>query len=245
MLDDPDSGAINACKEWDDLFQQARDWAEQVVYVDEHSDYWESLRAVPGVLAGPAEPGEAALTADDRSEIARRTGEIKSQARENPELTAEQIRGIQQKLDDLVGASGRVGKKNWLIVLYGAAFGMIANDLAPPHVVRGIITTVISGLRHIFGVGGAHLLCCRRHKRCGLSVSKCDSRRSSVSVSGGAPPAGCGQSLRSTIRTSSTRELMASLVNTFLRCPLTVWGEMKSRAATSRLVSPSATSSPG
>jgi hypothetical protein len=39
-------------------------------------------------------------------------------------------------------------------MLYGTAFGLIANDAVPPHVVQGIITTVITGLGHVFGLGG-------------------------------------------------------------------------------------------
>lgn len=38
------------------------------------------------------------------------------------------------------------------IRFYG--FGLIANDLIPPHFLHGIITTVITCLGHIFGLGG-------------------------------------------------------------------------------------------
>jgi hypothetical protein len=36
-------------------------------------------------------------------------------------------------------ASERVGKKDWLTVLYGAVFGMIVNDIDPPHAVQGLL----------------------------------------------------------------------------------------------------------
>jgi len=32
------------------------------------------------------------------------------------DLTAGQISGIEQRLDDLVGASNRVGRKDWLVM---------------------------------------------------------------------------------------------------------------------------------
>jgi len=63
-----------------------------------------------------------------------------------------QITSIADKLDDLVDATRRIGKKAWRMMLYGAAFGMIVNDMVPPHVLQGIITSVITGLGHIFGL---------------------------------------------------------------------------------------------
>jgi hypothetical protein len=86
--------------------------------------------------------------------IARRIEEIKEQFRESPELTAGQIAGIGQKLDELKEASTRVGRKDWVVMLYGAAFGMIVNDTVPAHVVQSVITSVIGGLGHLFGIGG-------------------------------------------------------------------------------------------
>jgi len=79
---------------------------------------------------------------------------IKAQASKMPELTAEQVEGIEQKLDVLTEASERVGRKDWLVMVYGAAFGMIANDSVPAHLVQNIIAMTIHGLGHIFGLGG-------------------------------------------------------------------------------------------
>jgi hypothetical protein len=94
------------------------------------------------------------FTAAEQAEIATRIEEIKKETRQNPELTAEQISGIERKLDDLKEASDRVGREDWLTILYGTAFGMIVTDLVPPHIVQGTIATVIAGLGHIFGLGG-------------------------------------------------------------------------------------------
>ena len=54
----------------------------------------------------------------------------------------------------MVDASKRVGRKGWITMRFGAAFGMIVYDTVPPHVVQGIITSVVTGLGHIFGIGG-------------------------------------------------------------------------------------------
>ena len=125
--------------------------------MEETPDRWAALLEglkFQAALADRDDVPDQAFTADEQAVISQRIEEIKLRARENPELTAKQISGIEEKLDDLVAASGRVGKKDWRVMLYGYAFGMIANDIVPPDVVQGIITSVITGLGHIFGLGG-------------------------------------------------------------------------------------------
>jgi hypothetical protein len=129
-------------------------WTGELQYVTEIVDLWAQLERSRDLLAlDQGDISNVSFTAAEQAEISYRAKEIKQHARETPELTTEQISGIEQKLDDLVEASQRVGKKDWLTMLYGAAFGMIVNDLVPPHVVQGIITMTISGLGHILGLG--------------------------------------------------------------------------------------------
>lgn len=146
---------------WEEVVSEIEAWARSVPIwtaaaadYDEIPDLWAAMS--PGELPAAAEDAtdNTPFTAAERAQIATRIGEVKRQARENPGLTAGQVAGIEQKLDDLVEASQRVGRKDWRVILYGMAFGMIVNDLVPPHVVQGIITTVISGLGHILGLGG-------------------------------------------------------------------------------------------
>jgi hypothetical protein len=141
---------------WDELLTAITKWADEVRYVAETPDLWADLNSRPMMLAAAQAEGasNAPFTAEEQAEIAARIGAIKRQARERPELAAGQASGIEQKLDELVQASGRVGRKDWITLLYGAAFGLIVNDAVPPHIVQGIINSVITGLGHIFGLGG-------------------------------------------------------------------------------------------
>jgi len=127
------------------------EWASQA----SARDIWSELAGIHGIAESNRRKGleNNSFTAAERRAISRRIEEIKEQARQAPELTAEQISGMEQKLDDLVEASKRVGRKDWLTMLYGAAFGMIVNDAVPAHIVQGVITMAIHGLGHLFGLG--------------------------------------------------------------------------------------------
>jgi hypothetical protein len=141
---------------WDELLGIITKWAREIVDFEQIPDLWVVAKTNRALLARiqAAHPVNDLFSANERAEIANRVGQIKQQARKNPELTAEQVSGIEQKLDDLKEASERVGRKDWLTMLYGAAFGLIVNDTVPPHVVQSIITSVVSGLGHLFGLGG-------------------------------------------------------------------------------------------
>ncbi len=82
------------------------------------------------------------------------TLEITDYVRKNAELTAGQMAGIEDRLADLGEAAKRVGRKDWLTMLYGAAFAMIVNDLVPTDVVQHILSMAATGLAHLIGIGG-------------------------------------------------------------------------------------------
>jgi hypothetical protein len=141
---------------WEKLQEVIPPWAREARYIAEHPDLWQKAKQERKILSAAQQDqvSSAPFTAAEQEEIASRIEEIKAQARKNPELTAEQISGIEMRLDDLKEASERVGKKDWLVMMYGAAFGLFVNDLVPQHVVQSIITMTITGLGHIFGTGG-------------------------------------------------------------------------------------------
>jgi tetrahydromethanopterin S-methyltransferase subunit G len=152
--DGPSSDPGDSYRQWTEVLRLLNHWAGEVKYITENVDLWAELQGSRDLLIlDQGDIPNASFTRAEQAAISRRVEEIKQQARENPELTARQISGIEQKLDDIVKAGERVGRKDWLTMLYGAAFGMIVNDTVPAHVVQGIITSVISGLGHIFGLG--------------------------------------------------------------------------------------------
>ena len=126
-------GPINY-DQWASVLAGARDWAHEVSTSPIARIIWAELRKSREILATTEDEDadNSRFTADQHAQIAARIEDIKQQTREMPELTAEQIVGIEQKLDELVRASKRVGRKDWIVMLQGTAYGMLVTDAVPP-----------------------------------------------------------------------------------------------------------------
>ncbi|HEY1919321.1 MAG TPA: hypothetical protein VGH27_27440 [Streptosporangiaceae bacterium] len=141
---------------WDNVLQHIAQWAEGVVYVAETPDLWAELQQVPEVLAAAqtAEASNTPFTATELTEISGRLDEIKSLVRERFDLTSEQLYAIDQRLDEVKEASGRLGRKDWLMVFYGSLVSVFVTDAVPPSVIQTILSVVVHGIAHLFGIGG-------------------------------------------------------------------------------------------
>jgi hypothetical protein len=141
---------------WDKVLQHVEHWAREVEYVSKTPDFWEELRRPPEILAAVqrGEVSNAPFTPDEQAEISHRLDGIKQLVREKFELTEQQLAAIDQRLDDAKEACGRLGRKDWLMVFYGAVMSTFMTDEIPPHVIQTIVTTVVHGIGHLFGVGG-------------------------------------------------------------------------------------------
>jgi hypothetical protein len=137
---------------WPGTLTEIEMWATAVREWEETPDLWALARS-PELAVLENSTDNEPFTSEQRAEIAARIDDVKAQVRETFGLEAGQLESIDQKLDDLVDASTRVGPKDWRVMLYGAAFGMIANDLVPPGVVQSILGMVVHGLAHILGLG--------------------------------------------------------------------------------------------
>jgi hypothetical protein len=158
VIDGPGQNDIGlTTKNWTNMLGQLRYWAEEVKYNAENPDLWAELRLLPKVLtaAQEADASNEPFTADEQAEIANRLDEVKQLVRQQFELTDDQLAAIDVKMDDLKEASKRLGRKTWVYTFYGAVMSTFMTDEIPPHVIQTIVTTVLHGIGHLFGIGGA------------------------------------------------------------------------------------------
>jgi hypothetical protein len=144
------------CRTWHDVLQQIDRWCAEVEYVTETPDWWAELQQVPDVMtaAQSADASNAPFTAEERDEIGSRLDEIKDLLQEQFDLTNDQLAALEQRMDDAGEASERLGRKDWVMLFYGAVISTGMTDGVPPHVIQTVLSAVIHGIGHIFGLGG-------------------------------------------------------------------------------------------
>jgi hypothetical protein len=144
------------CEHWADVLVQFGQWADEVRYIADTPDLWEELKRAPEILAATqaADASNAPFTADEQEEIGRRLDETKQLVRQQLELTGDQLAAVDQKLDELKEASKRLGRKDWATILIGGLVSTGMTDAVPPSVIQTVLSTVLHGLAHLFGIGG-------------------------------------------------------------------------------------------
>lgn len=136
---------------WRDVLDEAEDWAREVGYVATTPDRWEEVRRLPRMLADEADDSNAPFTADEQATIALQLAEIRQLLRQQPDLTSEQLASIEQRLDHAEQASTRLGRKDWLLILYGGLVSMVMANAVPSAVIQSVMVTVAHGIGHLFG----------------------------------------------------------------------------------------------
>ena len=101
-----------------------------------------------------ADASNAPFTPDEQAEISNRLDEVKQLVREKFELTDEQLAAIDQRLDDAEEAARHSDRKTWLYTFYGAVMSTFMTDEIPPQVIQTVVSTVLHGIAHLFGIGG-------------------------------------------------------------------------------------------
>ena len=112
--------------DWADVLPHIEHWASDVKSYTEMDaqipDLWAELRRDADFLSDVQyEEGEnTPFDADEQAEIARRLREIKENAQQQYSLTAQQMDQLKVRLNEVEEASGRIGRKDWVLMFYGA-----------------------------------------------------------------------------------------------------------------------------
>jgi hypothetical protein len=141
----------------EDMLRHLKKWAADVAEYERVPDLWELGSAADALreVAALEAVNNGRFTADEQTEIAKRLTEIQDYVRDHFELTSGQISSIKEKLGELGEASKHVGRKDWVLMVEGAAVSLIVNAAVPQHVVvQTMLLMIARGLGHLFGLGG-------------------------------------------------------------------------------------------
>lgn len=142
------------CTIWD-ISKSIREWADEVKLIVDMPDRWaESRRSREFITSIQRQySANAPFTQDEQEQIEARVQEIKKQLEQQFELSSEQMTLIDEKLEEAVEASTRMGRKDWLIYSLGTITALIITATVTAGVGEHIFAMVIHGLAHLFTGG--------------------------------------------------------------------------------------------
>jgi hypothetical protein len=133
---------------WETLMPRISAWLEKVKRDLDTPDLWAELRRETQLLGADLSvvTKNTPFTADEQKEIARRLEEAAKHLREAHLLSMAQMQALDEKIDYLIKASSRLGRKDWLIMFMGVIFSFIFSAALASESARTIFTTFLRGI---------------------------------------------------------------------------------------------------
>jgi hypothetical protein len=133
---------------WQTLLPRISRWLEEVKQDLNTPDLWAELQRDAKLLgAGSSMVTEnTPFTADEQREIAERLKSLGEYVSVMHSLSKAQIQTLEEKLDYLIDASTRLGRKDWLIVFIGAILSYVFGAAILPESAHTIFTTFLRGI---------------------------------------------------------------------------------------------------
>jgi hypothetical protein len=141
---------------WEEVVPLVGKWALAAVEgfreYNETPDLWAEFERGRQLFSAPSE--NTLFTEAERELISVQIQQIKVFITNTYELSSDQLLEVNKRLDELAEASGRLGRKDWLMAFTGAVFSLVLSDLIPPQAAQHILMLALHGLGHLFGLGG-------------------------------------------------------------------------------------------
>jgi hypothetical protein len=132
-----------------------------ITYVrrDIEPDLWEQLKAEFPKYGPFSAEANSPFTTLEQEEIRAQLDLVKQLLHEtHPDIRAEELAAIDEKLDYLVGASARMGRIDWRNAVIGALAALVFDRAANPEIVRFLLRSIGAALNHLLGVPPPELL---------------------------------------------------------------------------------------
>jgi hypothetical protein len=142
-------------KDIEELAGFVYDWANEVQQVADTPDYWAEMQDSRDLIIDIQQTGTGNMpfTKDEQRNIEVRLQEITEQLKEQYQLTKEQTEHIDEWRDEVVEASTRMGRKDWLIYLLGTITALTIAATVPSGLGEHAFAMVIHALGHLFTGG--------------------------------------------------------------------------------------------
>ena len=150
--DAPTFGPLDAFS-WQAVLPRIRRWLEDVKRDLETPDLWAELQRQAELFGASSEDviENTPFNQGEQNVIAERLQELAEHASRTYSLTAAQMRVLEAKLDYLVNAARRLGRKDWLNVCAGVILGYILAASLPPEAAHNMFLGLLQAIGHLYG----------------------------------------------------------------------------------------------
>jgi len=139
---------------WQNVMQRLSRWLEDAKRDLDMPDLWAGLQREAKLLgvASNETVANTPFTQDEQKVITAQLGELAASVKHDYSLSEAQAEVLDEKIDLLVEAAGRVGRKDWQLMLGGVILTLLASAVIPPEALHYILTTLVQGIGHLFGI---------------------------------------------------------------------------------------------
>jgi hypothetical protein len=138
---------------WSAVEERFASWLGELKRDLETPDLWAELRQERKMLDVAA--GEAAentpFSPDEQREITKQLREITEYVKQTNALSEDEVQALEERLDYLEEAAGRLGRLDWRTVVAGTLLTAIVGAVLPPEATRDILLMLLRSLAHLFG----------------------------------------------------------------------------------------------
>jgi hypothetical protein len=138
---------------WNNLMVAARRWLNALRAEVDAPDLWAELERERDALLRPTliEAANTPFSGEERVLISAQIRELKEYVAAAYELSADQQRELEARLDYVESASRRMGRFDWWNLFAGALINLVLAAIVPPHAVQAILLMAAHGLAQLFG----------------------------------------------------------------------------------------------
>jgi hypothetical protein len=137
---------------WSAQVQTVPEWLRALRREITEPDLWGELEREQKAVAELQPVENTPFTPEERERIARQLGEVKEYVRKTHELSSNQFRELESRIDYLIEAADRLPRVDWRNALVGVLLSTVVEAILPGNVVRDVIGLTLRGLGQMLGI---------------------------------------------------------------------------------------------
>jgi hypothetical protein len=136
---------------WSAQLRTVGRWLTYLQREHETPDYWNLVAEEGDLLGASAGVENTPFTTQEQVQVRTALRELPAYLQQSQELAPNQLAALEARLDYLVEASSRLGRRDWLNILLGSIVSFALQEAVTSEVAKEIVQFVARSLGGIFG----------------------------------------------------------------------------------------------